>query len=166
MIALGCVLLLYAAYEQFGPRWSSSKARYRVLFSPDDGVETAVLNEIDGARESISVMAFVFSHRQLSQSLARAKRRGVRVRLVVDGEADRKLLEADGLAPLVDLEHPRMHNKFMIIDDRILLTGSANFTHQALERNAENVLLIYDEPELIEAYQQNFRSHHRHAQRR
>ena len=42
-----------------------------------------------------------------------------------------------------------MHNKVMIIDNKIVVTGSANFTGAALrkddQRNDENMIIIYDE---------------------
>lgn len=38
-----------------------------------------------------------------------------------------------------------MHNKFAIIDDKIVITGSYNWTASASERNDENLLIIHDE---------------------
>ena len=40
-----------------------------------------------------------------------------------------------------------MHNKVIIIDDRIVVTGSYNFTYFAENRNDENVLIIHS-PEI------------------
>jgi len=48
-----------------------------------------------------------------------------------------------------------MHNKFAIIDNRILLTGSYNWTFSANNRNDENLMVI-DDPELIEIFQNQF----------
>jgi len=48
-----------------------------------------------------------------------------------------------------------MHNKFAIIDSRILLTGSYNWTFSANNRNDENLLII-DDPEIIEIFQNQF----------
>lgn len=49
-----------------------------------------------------------------------------------------------------------MHNKFMVIDGKNVQTGSFNYTASAVSRNAENVLLIEDAPQLAEAYQREF----------
>ena len=48
-----------------------------------------------------------------------------------------------------------MHNKFAIIDNRILLTGSYNWTFSANNRNDENLMII-DDPEIIARYQNQF----------
>jgi len=48
-----------------------------------------------------------------------------------------------------------MHNKFAIIDNRILLTGSYNWTFSAHHRNDENLMVI-DDPEIIEIFQNQF----------
>ncbi|WP_394326298.1 phospholipase D-like domain-containing protein [Enterobacter cloacae] len=49
-----------------------------------------------------------------------------------------------------------MHNKFMVIDGKNVQTGSFNYTASAVSRNAENVLLIEDAPQLAETYQREF----------
>jgi phosphatidylserine/phosphatidylglycerophosphate/cardiolipin synthase-like enzyme len=48
-----------------------------------------------------------------------------------------------------------MHNKFAIIDNRILLTGSYNWTFSANHRNDENLMVI-DDPEIIDIFQNQF----------
>ena len=46
-----------------------------------------------------------------------------------------------------------MHNKFMVVDGDAVQTGSFNYTTSAATRNAENVLVVQDSPELAKAYQ-------------
>ena len=48
-----------------------------------------------------------------------------------------------------------MHNKFAIIDNRLLLTGSYNWTFSANNRNDENLMVI-DDPEIIEIFKNQF----------
>ena len=48
-----------------------------------------------------------------------------------------------------------MHHKFLIIDGRLLLTGSFNWTRQAIVGNSEN-LVITDHAELLSAYHDEF----------
>jgi len=45
-----------------------------------------------------------------------------------------------------------MHNKFCIIDDEILITGSYNYTYKAEYSNKENVLLIQENKKIIDDY--------------
>ena len=48
-----------------------------------------------------------------------------------------------------------MHNKFAIIDNHLLLTGSYNWTFSANNRNDENLMVI-DDQEIITRYQNQF----------
>jgi phosphatidylserine/phosphatidylglycerophosphate/cardiolipin synthase-like enzyme len=44
-----------------------------------------------------------------------------------------------------------------------VITGSFNFTQAAENKNAENLLILDDLPDLTRAYQENFQQHLRHA---
>jgi len=46
----------------------------------------------------------------------------------------------------------------MVIDDAHVITGSFNFTKSAQERNAENVLIIRQYPDLARTYAENWRN--------
>jgi phosphatidylserine/phosphatidylglycerophosphate/cardiolipin synthase-like enzyme len=58
---------------------------------------------------------------------------------------------------LVDGRHHIARNKVMVIDGRVVITGSFNFTKAAEESNAENLLVIRDE-KLAAKYVKNGRS--------
>ena len=98
-----------------------------------------------------------------------AHRRGVDVRVILDSsQRTEKYSEADflrnyGLPPLIDAKHAIAHNKIMIIDEHLVITGSFNFTKGAEEKNAENLLVIND-PELAKKYIGNWHAHERHAE--
>jgi len=48
-----------------------------------------------------------------------------------------------------------MHNKYAIIDDRILITGSFNWTWQAVKSNQEN-LIIVEKDDLVKRYKDSY----------
>lgn len=48
-----------------------------------------------------------------------------------------------------------MHHKFAIVDRRMLITGSLNWTTQAIQSNRENVLVVED-AEYVKAFQDEF----------
>ena len=50
-----------------------------------------------------------------------------------------------------------MHNKFMVIDNQVLELGSFNYTKAAEEKNAENVLVIHDDPQIVQDYAAQWR---------
>ncbi len=48
-----------------------------------------------------------------------------------------------------------MHNKYAIIDNKILVTGSFNWTWQAVKSNQEN-LIIVEKEDLVKKYKDSF----------
>jgi phosphatidylserine/phosphatidylglycerophosphate/cardiolipin synthase-like enzyme len=143
---------------------------WAVFFSPKGGCEAAVAGELKKARREILVQAYSFTSEALTSGLIDAKKRGVDVQILLDKSnevekySDLRTFLDNGLAPLIDAHHAIAHNKVMIIDRRTLITGSFNFTHQAENENAENLLVIKGQPELIKAYCQNFSAHKSHCQ--
>ena len=49
-----------------------------------------------------------------------------------------------------------MHQKFAIIDRRVVFTGSYNWTHSAESRNDENLLMFRDAGPLADEYRRAF----------
>jgi phosphatidylserine/phosphatidylglycerophosphate/cardiolipin synthase-like enzyme len=140
-----------------------------VHFSPKGGCTEAVVAELDRARREILVLAYSFTSRPITDALIAAHRRGVQVEIILDHSNEKEdytdlphLLE-QGLKPLIDAHHAIAHNKIMVIDHRTIITGSFNFTHQAEQENAENLLILQNHSELAERYRHNFLNHKDHA---
>jgi phosphatidylserine/phosphatidylglycerophosphate/cardiolipin synthase-like enzyme len=52
--------------------------------------------------------------------------------------------------------NPRgMHHKVILIDERIVITGSYNFSNNAKTRNDENTLIIHN-PEMVALFREEF----------
>jgi phosphatidylserine/phosphatidylglycerophosphate/cardiolipin synthase-like enzyme len=141
----------------------------QVYFSPHGGATEAVVNALEHATNSILVQAYSFTSEPIAKALLEAHRRGVQVRVILDAsQRTEKYSEADFLhhneiATLIDAQHAIAHNKIIIVDDYLVLTGSFNFTKAAEERNAENLLVIND-PSLAKQYLENWRAHEAHSQ--
>jgi phosphatidylserine/phosphatidylglycerophosphate/cardiolipin synthase-like enzyme len=97
-----------------------------------------------------------------------AQRRGVDVRVILDKSQETEkyssatfLLHA-GIPTRIDAEHAIAHNKVMVLDDAVVLTGSFNFTASAESRNAENLLVIRD-PQIARKYSTNWQDHWAHS---
>jgi phosphatidylserine/phosphatidylglycerophosphate/cardiolipin synthase-like enzyme len=140
-----------------------------VHFSPKGGCTEAIVAELRKARREVLVLAYSFTGRPITEALIEAQRRGVRVEIILDHSNEKEphtdlpfLLEK-GLKPLIDDRHAIAHNKVMVIDQRTIVTGSFNFTHQAELENAENMLIIKGHPDLVQQYRQNIEAHKAHA---
>ena len=162
--ALTLVFLLRQAYHNF-----TKLPEHSAHFSPKGGCTDVVVQEIHKARSEVLVQAYSFTSRPIAQALVDAKLRGVHVDIVLDHSNEKEeytdlhfFLE-QGLTPLVDPHHAIAHNKVMVLDSRTVITGSFNFTHQAENENAENLLIIKGHPELVGAYRKDFAGHKSHA---
>lgn len=143
--------------------------KIRVYFTPGHTVETAIADEIGTAKREIRVQAYSFTNPIIVQALADAKARGVNVIVVLDkSNRTQKYSAADftsnaGIETLIDDKHAIAHNKVMIIDDQIVITGSYNFTRAAEKSNAENLVIIESGP-IARKYLQNWQKHRGHSQ--
>jgi phosphatidylserine/phosphatidylglycerophosphate/cardiolipin synthase-like enzyme len=162
--ALTLVFLVRAAARRLGMMPSVT-----AYFSPKGGCQEALVRELKKARREILVQAYSFTADPLTYALVEAKKRGVHVEILLDRSneqerySDLRIFLEQGLAPLIDASHAIAHNKVMIIDQKTLVTGSYNFTNQAEDENAENVLVIKGNAELIQAYRQHFLAHKAHC---
>jgi phosphatidylserine/phosphatidylglycerophosphate/cardiolipin synthase-like enzyme len=140
-----------------------------VHFSPKGGCTEAVVRELGHARHQIQVLAYSFTSRPIAQALVNAKLRGVHVEVILDHSNEQEVYSdlhfflEQGLVPLIDPNHAIAHNKVMIIDGHTLITGSFNFTHNAENDNAENLVIVKGHPDLVRAYRDNFTAHKAHA---
>jgi phosphatidylserine/phosphatidylglycerophosphate/cardiolipin synthase-like enzyme len=48
------------------------------------------------------------------------------------------------------------HNKYLVIDESIVTTGSYNFTVSADKRNAENLVVIRNAPQVVKAFTDDY----------
>ncbi len=144
------------------PSWS-------VYFSPNGHCTEVIIKELDKAKTSVLVQAYSFTSDPISKALLNAHKRGVKVEVILDKSRKReKNSSADSLAqagiPIkIDSAHTIAHNKVMIIDGEVVITGSFNFSRAAEERNAENLLVIRDKV-LAEKYSNNWQEHEKHSE--
>jgi phosphatidylserine/phosphatidylglycerophosphate/cardiolipin synthase-like enzyme len=149
-----------------GP-WDMSWAVY---FSPNGGATHAILEGIRSAKQTILLQAYVLYSTQLAGALVRAHQRGIQVHVLLDANAQPHhppvsavaRLVAAGIAVSLDARHTSAHDKIMILDEEIVITGSYNWTVTAEKENGENLLVIRD-PQLAKVYSANWRRHAHHS---
>jgi phosphatidylserine/phosphatidylglycerophosphate/cardiolipin synthase-like enzyme len=139
-------------------------------FSPGGGCTDAVVAQLGRAKKEVLVLAGAFSSEPLARAILDAKMRGVRVEVLFDKSAEKDptsdlhRFAEQGLAPLLDTRPAANHNNVMLIDGRVLITGSFPFTRQAEEERAHNLLVISGHPELIASYRAVYSELRSHAQ--
>ena len=73
-----------------------------------------------------------------------------------------QLFTTNNIRMRFDGNHAIAHNKVMIVDENIVITGSFNFTNSAQTRNAEN-LLVLRSADLAHNYKTNWLAHWKHS---
>ena len=133
----------------------------QVFFCPADNCAQALIDQINNADSSIHIAIYSFTLDSISEALVNAHARGVEVKIVFEKtqiskySQYEKMLES-GIDVRKDSNPAYMHNKFAVIDGKIVITGSYNWSERASEKNDENLLIISSEG-LAEEYEKSFR---------
>lgn len=168
-LAVAALVGLQNTCRRRSPAPSSAPSAIEVYFSPRGGCTEAIVRELGNAQSSVLVQAYSFTSVPIAKALVAAHQRGVRVEVVLDSsQKSGKYSEADflpnmGIPTRLDGQHAIAHNKVMIIDNRVVITGSFNFTRSAETSNAENLLVIRDAV-LAERYATNWAEHATHSE--
>ncbi len=133
-----------------------------VYFSLYDDPELIIIENIDDANEFINIAMYTFTDREIAQAITRAKDRGVDIKIYLDRSQVNAKYSKSRYFVNIAIEDIRissnnyiMHNKFAVIDNKIVITGSYNWTASAGERNDENLLVI-DDKNIVKKYQNQF----------
>lgn len=141
---------------------------WSVHFSPSGGCQDAIVQLIGSAKTSVRVMTYSFTSAPIANALATASLQGRDVQVVADNsdptEKNDKLanLKTAHVPVFLDGKHAIMHDKVIIVDERIVETGSYNFSVAAETRNAENCLILHNKS-VAAAYLDNWTLHQSHS---
>jgi len=110
-----------------------------------------IIELIRNAESSVKVASFSFTHEELADELLKADIKGINISVLVEARqrnvqnSQYARLKDFGLNIKIDGNKYNMHHKFIVIDDKIVITGSPNFTLSGFNRNDENMLIIFNE---------------------
>jgi phosphatidylserine/phosphatidylglycerophosphate/cardiolipin synthase-like enzyme len=156
---------------QFGPRSPStlddqivtvSGSRIVVVFTSEDpALENAIVPLVQSATKSIRFLAFSFTDFPLADAMSQRSKAGVDVAGVFETvgseteAAELRTLMCRSVPVKQDGNPGFLHHKVIVVDERIVITGSMNFSTNAEESNDENVIII-DNEDLARLYIQEF----------
>lgn len=137
----------YPIYSKKG--FNIEEKNIQVYFSPNNKViDLVILPEIEKAQDYIYLSMFLITNNKITKSLIDAHNRGVEIKMIIDAHhalqpytKHEKLREA-GVSVKVEDWAGKMHAKTVIIDDKTIISGSANWTYSAFRHNDENLLVF------------------------
>lgn len=138
--------------------------KIRVCFTPQKNCAAKIIDEIDRSQKSIYIQAYTFTSKSIAKSLIMAKARGIDIKVILDEtqvNSEYSVINelCEGEIPIwIDFKPAIAHNKVMIIDNKKVITGSFNLTYSAQARNAENLLIIQNNDQLVKKYVKNWKS--------
>ncbi|MBO5631692.1 MAG: DUF1669 domain-containing protein, partial [Aeriscardovia sp.] len=125
-----------------------------------ENIQSNILATLDKAQISIVVAVAWFTNENLYNKLKEKKNQGVDVRVVLNNDGINKKHGIDiSQLNVVEVKSERggiMHDKFCVIDNQIVITGSYNWTDNAELRNAENVNITENDNSLATKYSLEF----------
>ncbi|WP_258179718.1 phospholipase D family nuclease [Burkholderia vietnamiensis] len=138
----------------------------QIGFSPEGSAARLVLQVIERAEREIRVMAYSFTSPEIARALVAAKRRGVDVQMVVDagesrsraGTAALNVLTNAGILVRLNDRYKIQHDKVIMTDGKHLETGSLNYSLAAERSNSENVIVLWNRPDIVAPYLEHWRS--------
>jgi phosphatidylserine/phosphatidylglycerophosphate/cardiolipin synthase-like enzyme len=124
-----------------------------------------IVELINNSRYYVYVAAFMLSDTQIINSLIIVHKRGVDVRIVSDtdgGVEESTLLRLNNIPIIYDQRRgDYMHDKFIVIDNETVITGSANFNYRSFYKYNNDVVVIHDRDVAINYYLEFIELYHR-----
>lgn len=131
--------------------WSPAMKRLTAHF---EGIESMLLEQIENAEHSIHIVMAWLTSKAVKEALLWAKRDdpGIQIVIVVDDNEindgyfynTKQEFEECGILLKQKVDKRFLHRKFMVVDEKITLIGSYNYTRKA-KYNAENISIIENE---------------------
>ncbi len=134
---------------------------YEACFTPQENCTQSLIDNIVQAKKEVLVQAYSFTSPPIARALVFVQKQGVKVKVILDKSqfSEKRSVAQYFLKNHIPVWNDKTmaiaHNKVMIIDGYILVTGSFNFTKAAQYKNAENLIIIRDR-ELAQLYKGNW----------
>ncbi len=116
-------------------------------FNDGGGVDDLLVKEIKNAKKSLYLAIYGFTNDRLRDALIEAYKNGIDIIIVTDdtkmASEDMSVIKNSGIKVISD-ESPNslMHHKFLVIDESVVWTGSANYSYYAFYKNNENLVKL------------------------
>jgi phosphatidylserine/phosphatidylglycerophosphate/cardiolipin synthase-like enzyme len=130
-------------------------------FAAEDGVAAHVIDKINQAQRRIHFLAFSFTHDGIGQAMMARRQAGVELQGVFETTGSNTPFSEFGKMKRAGVDVHQdgnpyvMHHKVILLDDRITIFGSFNFSDNADKDNDENLLVVTD-PTFTAQFEQEY----------
>lgn len=134
----------------------------KVIFSPDKRIVSFAMRQCLSAKKTVDIVVYLIGSKRVANALVKAHEKGVTIRMVIDGKVARSrylkddFLKGKGIeVRTIRVRGGSMHSKFILIDGKKLIAGSANLTNDADSKNHE-FILVSEDPKMVGAFSVKF----------
>jgi phosphatidylserine/phosphatidylglycerophosphate/cardiolipin synthase-like enzyme len=112
------------------PSATTTRSAVSVCFTPGGNCTDTIVDALSDAKRTVLVQAYSFTSAPLAKALLKAHKRGVQVQVILDkSQRNEKYSSADflanqGVPTMIDANHAMAHNKVIVIDGEVVITGS------------------------------------------
>ena len=146
--------------------WHQTALKASLYFAPNDPLQSIVLSHLESAQSSIKMAFFNVRLNQVLTILTQKLNAGLDIHIILDKKQQDQFYNDMGermtmagltvtLVERTEAMDSTMHNKFTIIDEKTVMTGSANYSHTAFNISDED-MIIMESTDLAARYQTEF----------
>jgi phosphatidylserine/phosphatidylglycerophosphate/cardiolipin synthase-like enzyme len=150
LILLAATLYGYLTFKTLYPKLPSFQAPI-VFYSNQtrQDLKTVILNAIHEAKHSLFVVMFGLSDMSILEALEESAKRGVKVKLFYDQRSSPFIEKKPRFQIEVRKKGGLMHQKIVIVDEKMVFLGSANLTASSLSMHG-NLLVGFYSPSMAQ----------------
>lgn len=134
-----------------------------MIVSLFDNIETKLISSLRNAEKEIRIAVCWFTNSNLFDIVCEKLNEKVHIELIITNDPINNRFGGLDFNRFISLggnfyfanNNKLMHNKFCVIDSKLVITGSYNWTYPA-NKNHENILAIENEPLVINSYLTEF----------
>ena len=147
---------------------------HKLYLLPDKSKQAlkAITKELAHAKKDVKITIYNFTHKKIANTLKYIAKKGVKVKIIFDFESSAKRKSKSMLYYLSKYKniecyqikgkyakkkryYGKMHQKMAVIDDKVLILGSANWSYSGFGKNYE-VVMIEKDKKLAKKYSKFF----------
>ncbi len=130
-------------------------ADIKVYFCPSHRIDRVIIEKIKQAKKTVYVASYTFNWPQGMETLDKIAEHGIHVKILLQFPPSQIPKNSKTSVQIWNNRSQVLHAKFIVIDEKYVFVGSANFTESSLAWDSNNMLFIDDE-EIGKFFSENF----------
>ncbi|VAY86398.1 membrane bound endonuclease (nuc) [hydrothermal vent metagenome] len=141
-----------------------------VYFLPTNKNEALnkIITSISNAKQNINIAMYSFKNKTIAKKLAKIANKNISINIILDSKALNKKSRLHYLSNQKNIKtytlqgakrknnkYYKMHSKYIIIDNKIVIFGSTNYSNDSFSGNYE-VVYISNKKDIIEKFNTDF----------